>query len=101
PLGSVKDRIANALIDDLVKRKNLTPGGVIVEASSGNTGIVVLGLKKAYTCKCTYESRCNHKYVERLMCIQIKKEKKQENKIIFRELCKVKDNKQNLTNKEI
>ncbi|MGP1925460.1 MAG: pyridoxal-phosphate dependent enzyme [Candidatus Hodgkinia cicadicola] len=41
PLGSVKDRIANALIDDLIKRKALVPGGVIVEASSGNTGIAL------------------------------------------------------------
>ncbi|MFP3040106.1 MAG: PLP-dependent cysteine synthase family protein [Candidatus Hodgkinia cicadicola] len=52
PLGSVKDRIANALIDDLVKRKNLTPGGVIVEASSGNTGIALAAAAAVRGYKC-------------------------------------------------
>ncbi|MGP1911565.1 MAG: PLP-dependent cysteine synthase family protein [Candidatus Hodgkinia cicadicola] len=52
PLGSVKDRIANALIDDLVNRKGLTPGGVIVEASSGNTGIALAAAAAVRGYKC-------------------------------------------------
>ncbi|MFP3038928.1 MAG: PLP-dependent cysteine synthase family protein [Candidatus Hodgkinia cicadicola] len=52
PLGSVKDRIANALIDDMLKRKVLTPGGVIVEASSGNTGIALAANAAARGFKC-------------------------------------------------
>ena len=39
PLGSIKDRLAVALIDDAEQRGLLRPGGVIVEPTSGNTGI--------------------------------------------------------------
>ena len=39
PLGSVKDRVAVAMIDDAEARGMLKPGGTIVEPTSGNTGI--------------------------------------------------------------
>jgi cysteine synthase len=39
PTGSVKDRIAVAMVDDAEKRGVLHPGATIVEATSGNTGI--------------------------------------------------------------
>lgn len=39
PAGSVKDRIALAMIDDLEARGILKPGSTIIESTSGNTGI--------------------------------------------------------------
>ncbi|MBQ6395713.1 MAG: cysteine synthase family protein, partial [Atopobiaceae bacterium] len=39
PGGSVKDRIARAMVDDAERTGRLQPGGTIIEPTSGNTGV--------------------------------------------------------------
>ena len=41
PLGSVKDRLALAIIDDAERSGAISPGQTVVEATSGNTGIAL------------------------------------------------------------
>ncbi|MFM9226122.1 MAG: PLP-dependent cysteine synthase family protein, partial [Actinomycetota bacterium] len=46
PFGSVKDRIAKAMIEDAERTGRLVPGQRIVEPSSGNTGIALAAIAK-------------------------------------------------------
>ncbi len=50
PAGSIKDRVALAMIEDAQKRGTLKSGGIIVEPTSGNTGIALamIGQVKGY-----------------------------------------------------
>ena len=55
PGGSVKERIAVAMIDDAERRGLLKPGGTIVEPTSGNTGVglAMVGAVRGYRVICT------------------------------------------------
>lgn len=52
PGGSVKDRLALAIIEQAEKRGQLKPGGTIVEATAGNTGmgLALVAAVKGYKC---------------------------------------------------
>src|ERR671931_2005927 len=51
PTGSLKDRIALAMVEDAERRGDLRPGTVILEPTSGNTGIslAMVAARKGYT----------------------------------------------------
>ncbi len=54
PAGSIKDRIGLAMIEAAEKRGELLPGGTIVEATAGNTGLALAmaAAVKGYKCIC-------------------------------------------------
>ena len=47
PAGSVKDRVAMAMLDDAEAKGQLSAGGTIIEPTSGNTGIGLASITAA------------------------------------------------------
>src|ERR1051326_1534851 len=50
PGGSIKDRIALAMIEAAENEKKISPGGVLIEATAGNTGLglALVAAQKGY-----------------------------------------------------
>jgi cystathionine beta-synthase len=68
PGGSVKDRIGLAIIEDAERRGDLKPGGVIVEGTSGNTGVglAIAAALKGYRCIFTMPDKMSQEKVRLL-----------------------------------
>ena len=68
PGGSVKDRIGRAMIEDAEARGALRPGGTIVEATSGNTGVAlaIAAIAKGYRCVFTMPDKMSQEKVRLL-----------------------------------
>jgi len=68
PGGSVKDRIGIAIIEDAERRGELKPGGVIVEGTSGNTGVglAIAAAVKGYRCIFTLPDKMSSEKVRLL-----------------------------------
>jgi cysteine synthase len=62
PGGSVKDRIAKAIVEDADVRGQLRPGDTIIEATAGNTGLglVLMAAARGYRLKCVMPEKMSH-----------------------------------------
>lgn len=74
PGGSVKDRIALAIIEEAEKRGDLKPGGTIVEATSGNTGVglALVAAVKGYKCVITIPDKMSDEKINTLRAMGAK-----------------------------
>lgn len=73
PGGSIKDRIAPFIIDAAEKSGALKPGGTIVEATSGNTGmgLAMVGIVRGYKCICVMSSKQSEDKVNMLRAMGV------------------------------
>jgi cysteine synthase len=66
PGGSVKDRIARAIVDDAEARGVLRPGATLIEATAGNTGLglAMVAAVRGYSLVCTMPAKmCDDKRI--------------------------------------
>ena len=68
PGGSVKDRIAVNIITEAERSGRLKPGGVVVEATSGNTGVglAIVCAKKGYRTVCVMPDKMSQEKIQLL-----------------------------------
>ncbi len=69
PMGSVKDRVARYLVDRALASGRLKPGGVVVEASSGNTamGLAMMATNRGLRCRAVVRRQTSR---EKLDCLR-------------------------------
>ena len=62
PGGSIKDRIAVAIVDDAEKRGVLKPGATLIEATAGNTGVglALVAAVRGYRLVCVMPEKMSH-----------------------------------------
>ncbi len=74
PGGSVKDRIGVSIIEDAEKSGRLKPGGTIVEATSGNTGmgLAIVAAIKGYRCIFVMPDKMSNEKIGRLRALGAK-----------------------------
>jgi len=69
PSGSVKDRVAAALLEQAEARGDLRPGGILVAPTSGNTGLALahLGAARGYKVRLTIPEAWSHERIALLL----------------------------------
>ena len=74
PGGSVKDRIGVSMIEDAEQSGRLKPGGTIVEATSGNTGmgLAIVAAIKGYRCIFVMPDKMSNEKISRLRALGAK-----------------------------
>jgi cysteine synthase len=62
PGGSIKDRIAKAIVEDAERRGALKPGATLIEATAGNTGVglALLAAHRGYRLVCVMPEKMSH-----------------------------------------
>jgi cystathionine beta-synthase len=65
PGGSIKDRVALAMIAEAEKNELLRPGGTIIEATAGNTGVglAMVAAVKGYRCICVLPDKMSNEKI--------------------------------------
>lgn len=68
PFGSVKDRIALAIVDDAEDKGLIRPGDTLIEATAGNTGIglAMVAAMRGYSLICVMPEKMSHEKREKL-----------------------------------
>ena len=71
PGGSVKDRLARAIVDDAERRGLLQPGSTLVEATAGNTGLglALVGAVRGYAVVCVLSEKMSRDKVQALRAL--------------------------------
>ncbi len=74
PGGSMKDRIGVQIVDDAEKRGALRPGGTIVEATSGNTGmgLALVAAVRGYSCVFVMPDKMSEEKIKALRAVGAK-----------------------------
>jgi cystathionine beta-synthase len=71
PMGSVKDRIARFLVEQALADGRLAPGGVVLEASSGNTamGLAMMAILEGVRCRMVVRRQTSREKLDALRAL--------------------------------